>query len=412
MEDAFRTAAIWLSLAVAASILAYHLRISMALVEICVGVAAGFTAERFFGAGALGADIDWLRFLAASGAVLLTFLAGAELEPAVLRTKWKEVTVVGVVGFLAPFLGCTAAVRYLLGWDPRASWLAGVALSTTSMAVVYAVMLETGFNKTGFGKGILGACFINDLGTVLALGLIFAPFTYKTLLFLAVSTAVIAALPFLTNLLTRKYGFRTAAIRTKWVLLVLFGLGALALWSGSEAVLPAYIAGMVLAGAAAQDEHWVRRLRTLTIGLLTPFYFLRAGSLVSLPTIVSGLWIFVVLLAAKVASKIFGLYPVIGLFRAERKERWYYTLLMSTGLTFGTISALYGLSNGIVSRGQYSFLVAAVIASAVIPTMIANFWFLPRHLLRDRVVPDEELPGLESPAGDFPGNGKGGLNEE
>ncbi len=412
MEDAFRIAAVWLALAVAASILAYHLRISMALVEICVGVAAGFAVERFFGAGALGADVDWLRFLAATGAVLLTFLAGAELEPAVLRTKWKEVTVVGLVGFLAPFLGCAAAVRYLLGWDPRASWLAGVALSTTSMAVVYAVMLETGFNKTGFGKGILGACFINDLGTVLALGLIFAPFTFKTLVFLVVSTAVIAALPFLTNLLTRKYGYRTAAIRTKWVLLVLFGLGALALWSGSEAVLPAYIAGMVLAGAAAQDEHWVRRLRTLTIGLLTPFYFLRAGSLVSLPTIVSGLWIFVVLLAAKVASKIFGLYPVVGIFRAERKERWYYTLLMSTGLTFGTISALYGLSNGIVSRGQYSFLVAAVIASAVIPTMIANFWFLPHHLLRERVVPDEELPGLESPPGGAPGNGKGGLNEE
>lgn len=412
MEDAFRIAAVWLSLAVAASVLAYHLRISMALVEICVGVAAGFVVERCFGAGALGADVDWLRFLAATGAVLLTFLAGAELEPAVLRTKWKEVTVVGAVGFLAPFLGCAAAVRYLLGWDPRASWLAGVALSTTSMAVVYAVMLETGFNKTGFGKGILGACFINDLGTVLALGLIFAPFTYKTVVFLVVSTAVIGALPFLTNLLTRKYGYRTAAIRTKWVLLVLFGLGSLALWSGSEAVLPAYIAGMVLAGAAARDEYWVRRLRTLTIGLLTPFYFIRAGSLVSLPTIVSGLWIFVVLLAAKVASKIFGLYPVIGVFRAERKERWYYTLLMSTGLTFGTISALYGLSNGIVSRGQYSFLVAAVIASAVIPTMIANFWFLPHHLLRERVVPDEELPGLESPPEGTPGNGKGGLNEE
>ena len=110
-----------------------------------------------------------------------------------LRTKWKEVTVVGLVGFLAPFLGCTAVARYVLGWDPRASWLAGVALSTTSMAVVYAVMLETGFNKTEFGKGILGACFVNDLGTVIALGLIFAPFSYKTLVFIAVSAVVAAA---------------------------------------------------------------------------------------------------------------------------------------------------------------------------------------------------------------------------
>jgi len=67
--------------------------------------------------------------------------------------------------------------------------------------------------------------------------------------------------------------------------------------------------------------------------------------------------------------------------RRQRDERWYYTLMMSTGLTFGTISALYGLSHNIVSQNQYSFLVAVVIASAVIPTLIAGFAFLPKHLL-------------------------------
>jgi glutathione-regulated potassium-efflux system ancillary protein KefC len=145
-------------------------------------------------------------------------------------------------------------------------------------------------------------------------------------------------------------------------------------------VLPAYIAGMALAGAAAHDEQWVRRLRTLTIGLLTPFYFLRAGSLVSIPAVVAAPAVLLILLGVKVLSKIVGLYPVIGRFRAVPKERWYYTLMMSTGLTFGTISALYGLSHGIVTRPQYSFLVATVIASAVVPTVIANLAFLPRHL--------------------------------
>jgi Kef-type K+ transport system membrane component KefB len=147
---------------------------------------------------------------------------------------------------------------------------------------------------------------------------------------------------------------------------------------------------MTLAGAAAQDHHWVRRLRTLAVGLLTPFYFIRAGLLVSIQVVLSAPLIFLVLLGGKVASKIFGLHPVIGLFRKDRKERWYYTLLMSTGLTFGTISALYGLSHGIVSREQYSFLVAVVIASAVVPTMVANFVFLPRHLLAKVSMLDEE----------------------
>ncbi|MBN1574325.1 MAG: cation:proton antiporter [Deltaproteobacteria bacterium] len=381
MEHTFTIASLWLGLAVISAIVAYHLRISIALVEICVGIVAAAVAGYFGKTDALGSNLEWLRFLAASGAVLLTFLAGAELEPDVLRNKLKEVTVIGLVGFFAPFFGCAALAYYVLHWNLQASLLCGVALSTTSMAVVYAVMLETGFNKTDFGKGILGACFINDLGTVIALGLLFAPFTYKTAIFIGVTVFILAVLPFTSRWLTRVYAHRTAAIRTKWVIFILFGLGALALWSGSEAVLPAYIVGMVLAEFSVSDMYWIRRLRTLTVGFFTPFYFIRAGTFVSLPALISAPLVFLILLGGKVISKIFGLYPVIGRFRRKRDERWYYTLMMSTGLTFGTISALYGFSHNIVTQEQYSFLVAVVIASAVVPTLIAGLVFLPSHLL-------------------------------
>jgi Kef-type K+ transport system membrane component KefB len=395
MEHLFFVASVWLLLAVLSAIVANHLRMSVALVEICVGVLAGAAAERLIGPSALGANEEWLRFLAASGAVLLTFLAGAELEPDVMRAKVREVSVVGLVGFLGPFIGCAVVARYILGWNPNASWLAGVALSTTSMAVVYAVMFETGFNDTEFGKSILGACFINDLGTVIALGLLFAPFTYKTTVFVAVSLVAFFLLPRASRFITRHYAHKTAAIRTKWVVFTLFALGALALWAGSEAVLPAYVAGMVLAEFADGDAHFMRRLRTLTVGFLTPFYFLRAGSLVSLPAVLTAPFVLLVLLGGKIAFKIFGLFPFVSLFRRHTNERWYYTLMMSTGLTFGTISALYGYSHGIVSQPQYSLLVAAVIGSAVIPTMIANAVFMPRHLLAARgtaglTVRDEE----------------------
>jgi Kef-type K+ transport system membrane component KefB len=384
VEHTYALAALWLALAVLSAVVAYHLRVSIALVEICVGVIAAAVADYFGKTDGLGSNLEWIRFLAASGAVLLTFLAGAELDPEVIQRKLKEVTVVGLVGFLAPFLGCAIIARYVLDWDLQASLLCGVALSTTSMAVVYAVMLETGFNRTDFGKGILGACFINDLGTVIALGLLFAPFTSKTVIFIVVTVLVLAILPFTSRWLTRIYAYRTAAIRTKWVILVLFGLGALALWSGSEAVLPAYLVGMVLAEFSNGDTFWMRRLRTLTVGFLTPFYFLRAGTLVSLPALVSAPFVFLLLLSGKVVSKIFGLYPIISQFRRRRDERWYYTLMMSTGLTFGTIAALYGLSHKIVTQAQYSFLVAAVIASAVVPTLIAGIAFFPRHLMAEQ----------------------------
>lgn len=381
MEQLFLVAALWMGMAVLSAILANHLRISIALVEICVGVFAAELAIYWGKTEWLGSSQEWLRFLASSGAVLLTFLAGAELDPKLIRKKWKEVTVVGFVGFLAPFLGCAAIARYGLGWDSQASWLAGVALSTTSMAVVYAVMLETGFNRTQFGKGILGACFINDLGTVIALGLLFAPFTYKTAVFVVITLVMLIFLPRITRWITKYYAFRTAAIRTKLVIFSLFGLGTLALWSGSEAVLPAYVIGMVLAKHATKDAFWIRRMRTLTVGFLTPFYFLRAGTLVSLPAILSAPYIFLVLFTGKSIAKIFGLYPFVSKFRHERNERWYYTLMMSTGLTFGTIAALYGLTHEILTQGQYSFLVATVIASAIIPTLIAGLVFLPKHLL-------------------------------
>ena len=393
MEPLLIVASIWLGMAVLSAVMAYHLKLSIALVEICVGVIAAAVAGYFGKLDALGANLEWLKFLASSGAILLTFLAGAELEPEVIKKKLTEVSVVGLVGFLAPFLGCAALARFALGWSTQASLLCGVALSTTSMAVVYAVMLETGFNKTEFGKGILGACFINDSGTVIALGLLFAPFTYKTVVFVGVTVVVLAILPFLSHLLTRVYGNRTAAIRTKWVIFILFALGALALWSGSEAVLPAYLVGMVLAEFSSNDTLWIRRLRTLTVGFLTPFYFLRAGTFVALPALISAPAVFFILLAGKVFSKIFGLYPVIGTFRRERNERWYYTLLMSTGLTFGTISALYGLSHNIITQEQYSFLVATVIASAVVPTLIAGIAFLPRHLLPAITAePESQVP--------------------
>ena len=220
---------------------------------------------------------------------------------------------------------------------------------------------------------------------MIALGILFAPFTYKTVVFILASAAALALFPYITNRLTSLYGNRTAAIRVKWITFFLFALGALALWSGSEAVLPAYIAGMVLARFASKNSQWLRRMRTLTVGFLTPFYFLRAGTLVSIPAPAAAPLVLALLLGAKVVSKIFGLYPVISVFRKKKDERWYYTLLMSTGLTFGTISALYGYSHGIVDANQYSLLVMAVIASAVIPAAIANFFFLPKELLPKKV---------------------------
>ncbi len=401
MDNTWFLAALWIGLALIATLLAVWFRVSTALSEIVVGTAAQFIVVVLIGGAGLRAQTPWIGFLAGTGAIVLTFLAGAEIDPAVFRVKWKEATVVGLVSFLAPFLGSAAVAYYVLGWEPMAAWLAGVALSTTSVAVVYAVMLELGFNTTDYGKVILAACFITDLGTVIALGLIFAPFTMRTLVFVAVSLVVFVVLPFVTPGVFRRFGGRVSEFETKFILLALFAMGGLALWADSEPVLPSYIIGMVLAGTVGKDHALIRRLRTLTFGLLTPFYFLRAGSLVSVPALVAAPGTLVVLFFAKMVSKLAGVFPSVRIFGHREGADVYYTLMMSTGLTFGTISALFGLSHGVITPGQYSHLVAAVIGSAVIPTMIANAWFMPRHLL-PTPAPGETAAGAAARRSDAP----------
>jgi len=381
VTEVWSLAALWLGLALVATLLSIWLRVATALSEIVVGTVAQLLIGVVVGKALLGTDQPWVTFLSGTGAIILTFLAGAELDPVVFRTKWRETAGIGLVAFFAPFLGCAAFALYGLHWTPRASWLAGVALSTTSVAVVYAVMLELGLNSTGFGKAVLAACFINDLGTVIALGIIFAPFTIKTVVFVVVSCVVLSVLPWLTPRFFRRYGGRPSELEAKYLLLALFGMGALAAWAESEPVLPAYLIGMVLAGTVGKDHALVRRLRTVTFGLLTPFYFIRAGSFVSVPALMAAPASVLGLLLAKLVTKTVGVWPATRFFRYPRQEAAYTTLLMSTGLTFGSISALFGLTHGIIDQAQYSYLIAAVIGSAVVPTLVANAFFLPRYLL-------------------------------
>lgn len=377
MTETYALAALWIGLALAAALASIWLRVATALSEILIGTLAGAV----LGAATLGADQGWIKFLAGAGAILLTFLAGAEIDPDAFRRQWKQATAVGLVSFFAPFLGCASGAYWLLGWGAQASLLAGIAMSTTSVAVVYAVMLEFGFNRTDYGKMVLAACFITDLGTVVGLGLLFAPFSLKTVLFVGTLAVAAFALPWITPPFFKRYGGRPSELEAKFLLLVLFGLGALAGWADSEAVLPAYVIGMLLAGTVGRDHALIRRMRTLTLGLLTPFYFLRAGAFISVPALIAMPAAFLAMLLLKIAFKSVGVYPVARAFGSPTKVSVYTTLLMSTGLTFGTISSLFGLSHGIVDQAQYSVLVAAVVASAVVPTLIANAWFMPHHLL-------------------------------
>ena len=248
-------------------------------------------------------------------------------------------------------------------------------------------MIETGFNRTELGKIILAACFVNDLGTVLALGLVFAHYDMRLVGFVAVTVVALLLLAKFAPRILALLGERMSEPQTKFLTLVLLFLGGLASVAGSEAVLPAYLVGMVLAPTFLRDQELPKRMRVVAFTLLTPFYFLKAGSLVEAKAVIAAGGLILAFLAIKMVTKFVGILPLTRLFSFVPREGMYTTLLMSTGLTFGSISALFGLTNHIIDQQQYTILVTAVIGSAVVPTLIAQRWFQP-------AFPDEVSPDL------------------
>ena len=371
LQNIWFVAAIWMGLALAASLISIWAGISVALIEILVGVLAGNFLH-------LQANNEWINFLAMLGSGVLTFLAGAEIDPRSLKANLRASLLIGVLSFAVPFGVVWLFAQFVLGWPLHQAQIAGIALSTTSVAVVYAVLIEGGYSDTAMGKMILAACFITDFGTVLALGGLFANYNIWLLVFVVSMCLVLWFMPSWTKAIIDKLGAtRVSEPEVKFIFFVLFFLGGLATTAKSEAVLPAYLVGLVVAGVFLRDKTLVHRMRSIAFAMFTPFYFIKAGLYVSLPVLWPALAIVAGLLLLKMVTKTIGVWPLARLHYMRPREAAYTTLLMATGLTFGTISALFGYQNKIIDQRQYTILVTVVILSALVPTLFAQKLFQP-----------------------------------
>ncbi|HEY8791403.1 MAG TPA: cation:proton antiporter [Gaiellaceae bacterium] len=382
--DSVQLAAVLAAVVLIASVVSVELGVTVALLELTLGVAAG----NLFHLQTQG----WLDFIAKFGSIVLTFLAGMEVDPAYMRRRLGASLGIGVVSFIGPFVVASTVAYLVLDWSTRASLIAGTALSTTSLAVVYAVLVERGLTDTSIGKLLMSATFVTDLCTALALSAIFIKPNLWFPVFLAVSVLLIVVLPRVAPWFFGRYGDRVIEPEIKLVFLCLLVLMVLADESNGHAVLPAFVLGLVMSRHYQEHREEQKRLRVVAFALLTPFFFVKGGMNVSLGAVGRNLGVLAVLLAAKMLPKIGFIYPLAR--RADRRHATFTTLLMSTGLTFGTISSLYGLNAGIINKTQFSLLVSVVVLSAVVPTAIAERWFLPDAEREQRI--DRRLAHAES----------------
>jgi Kef-type K+ transport system membrane component KefB len=350
-----------------ASMVSIEVGLSVALIELAAGVAVGnlFTVT----------VPDWLSFVGTFAGVMLTFLAGAEVDVPQFRREWQASISIGAVSFAAPLVVALGACYWLAGWNRDQAEIGGLALSTTSLAVVYAVLVETGLNRSVIGKRIMSATFVTDILTVIGLSVLFVTPNIWVIPFAAVSVAFIWGLPKVSPWFFGRYGDRVIEPEIKLVFAALFILMYLGTKADSQAVLPAFVLGLAMSAHYAEHRKEQERLRVVAFAFLTPFFFIKGGLNVSLSAVWANLGVLALLCVAKIVPKIGGVYPLARKYTSPHAA--FTTLLMSTGLTFGTITSLYGLQAGIIDRTQFSLLVTVVVLSAIIPTAIAQRLFTP-----------------------------------
>jgi Kef-type K+ transport system membrane component KefB len=366
-----------------ASTISVELGLSVALIELLAGVIIG---------NATHVDIpNWLTFIGTFAGIVLTFQAGAEVDLPQLKREWKASTSIGLASFFAPFAVVGLVAYYGLDWSRRASEIGGLALSTTSLAVVYAVLVETGLNRDLVGKRLMSATFVTDIATVTGLTLLFLKPTLWIVPFAVVSIALIVGLPRVSRVFFPRYGNRVIEPEIKLVFACLFLLMWLGSRAHSQAALPAFILGLAMSRFYASHRLEQDRLRVVSFAFLTPFFFLKGGMNVSTSALWANLGVLAVLFVSKMGPKLVAVYPLARRYTAPHAK--FTTLLMSTGLTFGTITSLYGLSAHIIDRTQFSLLIAVVVLSAIVPTVIAQRFYQPKSSAhRDLTAPVAPAP--------------------
>jgi glutathione-regulated potassium-efflux system ancillary protein KefC len=368
MVELYSTALIATAIIIA-GIIAIRAKISSSIIEVMLGVIL---------ANVLSVKIEsWLDFLATFGGLTLTFLAGAEVESKLLKRKAKASGIIGSLAFVAPLIAEIVFISLVTNWAWPTKFAMSLALTTTSVAVVYAVLTEYEIMKTDLGRTIVAVTFVNDILVIIGISFIQPSFSIVTAVFLLILPVLVFVIPRLMNNLILKFGKRAIEIEVRFIFAALFIVSFFSDKASMQAVFGAFVLGLIFASSLQKHQEIMGKMRTITFTILSPAFFVKAGMMISAVAVVQGAALILGLLAVKLASKFGGCYLLCRRWIPEAPE--FSTLLFSTGLTVGTITATVARNMGVLNQGQFTITITTVILSAVVPTIIAKR-FVPQKV--------------------------------
>jgi glutathione-regulated potassium-efflux system ancillary protein KefC len=346
---------------VGAGLLTLEFRVSSAIVEVVAGLLLALAVDV--------RPLGWLAFLAQFGLLGLMFMAGFEVDPAILARRWRASLGIGLASFALPLVGLYAIARMWFGLPSQAAGLVGIGLSTTSLALVYQFLRERDALASEDGQIMFAAAMVVDVLSMVGLAIVLGDLGWITVIAVVVGVPLFVGLPRLGQWVFTRYARNSVEFELRFLLLVLVGLGVMAETVGIHAAITSFVAGLILSGIVQEHGALADKLNGVVFSFLAPVFFLRAGTQIDLRAMD---WHTVALAGALLAGAV-----TLKYLGTAWAARWVVSgssrvvgVLFNYRLTFGIISASVGLEEGLLDQRLFTAVLLIVLVSAALPMIL------------------------------------------
>lgn len=330
-------------------------------IPVAVGeFVAGFLGETLFGLSSM----PWLEFLSHLGVLSLMFIAGFEIDTPLLKKNLNKSLVIGGSSFFVPFILIFFLCR-LLGLGESSAALVGIALSTTSLAIIFPSLREKGLLATSSGQLLLASAMVVDIISMFMLAVLIYEITVAKIIYAILVILGIAFVKRIIYPVFDRYKGNRSEFELKFLLLVLLSIGFLAEEAGIHAALFCFVLGILFSGIDPKHEEIMNKLSSVVFSLLAPAFFFHAGTMIQFNTLT---WaaggLFILFLTVAVVGKFFGTYLPLRFFNADYAKLASY--LFNYRLSFGLISAIYGREKGLISDQYFNITLLTILFASIL----------------------------------------------